>query len=477
VGPTALHERIGRALPQLGAALNATVELEFALVRLDRAQEGGAAVVPEAQAAALVDQAAQEGRLVRRRLSVTSTRPAVFVQGRWVDLLADYDCEVAQGAYVFDPRVLKAYLGTRLSARAAPAAGGIYLALLMRRTSGVGSVSERSLTRTARMSNERDMRVDEIDLVHQRLPILDHAVGLNTFLPEGQALVVAASQGRVDAHELLVVRRVGGSLPHRVTLSSGGGSGGLLLVDGNRWAPPFTSSWWGGLATTRAPRDPQRDGEPLSIDLRAPREEGLPVEEVLYDLLARDGGESWPIEILGSWLAIPADEGGALPDLERLVGHLAPDPRLVQVSLVLRSPAADAPVASLTLPLRAGLKSSAVLGVEDTYIGEAEVEIAQDASIEDPVLAALFDGLALEITPRLDVDGSLLLELEGQAAGRDRDPRKVDAGSGAVGEIEVASQRFLVIREQLRFPAGGGAPRATIGDLAGGLSLEVEVRF
>jgi hypothetical protein len=104
------------------------------------------------------------------------------------------------------------------------------------------------------------------------------------------------------------------------------------------------------------------------------------------------------------------------------------------------------------------------------------VEIAQDASIEDPILSSLFDGLALELAPRLEADGSLVLALRGQAAARGGTPRKVSS-SGAVGEIEVASQRFLVISEELRFPAEGSAAPATIGDLAGGLSLEVEVSF
>ena len=61
---------------------------------------------------------------------------------------------------------------------------------MLTRNGGIGAPSERTLTRTARMTNERDMRVDEIDLVHQRLPILDHALGLNTFLPEGQVVEV-----------------------------------------------------------------------------------------------------------------------------------------------------------------------------------------------------------------------------------------------------------------------------------------------
>ena len=476
-GPAALHERIARALPQMDAVLNATVELELDLVHLEQAPPAGASLVPEAQVSALIVSAEKDGRLVRRRFSVSSSRPETSVQGRWVDVLADYNCEVAQGSYCFDPVSLRVHLGTRLALRAAPGQGGVFVAMTMRRTSGVGSGSERRLERTARISNERDMRVDEVSLLHQRLPVLDRALALNSFLPDGQALVVASSQGTVGAHELLIVRRVGGGLARTARLASGSGGPGLLLVDASGWAPPYAGSSMDDFELVRAPLDPLRNGASLWITLNGPRERGVDVEHLLYGFPTVTGVELGNLEPLMPWLALSPEEGGALPDVEKTLGSFAPDQRLVQMSLVLRAPGSEAPIASLSLPLRTGVESVAVLGVEDTYVGEADVEIAQDASVEDPILCSVFDGLKLELSPRFALDGSLVLGLKGQASARDGELRKLDAGAGAVGEIETTAQRYLLLSEDLRFPAGGGAPRIVVGDLTGGLSLEVEARF
>jgi hypothetical protein len=471
--PPALHERIGKILPAASAVIGSELELEFAFVKLDEPLQQGTALVPEAQASALVEAAAKEGRAARRRFSLSSARPETFSQGHWVEVVTEYDVEVAQGTFVFDPQPWRVQLGTRIAIRAAPGKGGTHLAFNLRRARATGAISERYLTRSSRIGNEQQSGTETPDILHQRLPILDEGLGLSTFLPEGQALAIASSQGNASQGEVLIVRRVGGNLARTAKLGSG--SEALLLVDLTAWSPPYVTSSWDEQGTAQRPSDPYYEGPSVTIGLGAPRERGVDVAPLIYNLVDRETIGN--VEEFGPWLALAPKGDAALPDLEAEYAELAPDQRVVQVALTLKAPGAKTPIASLSLPLRAGATSSAVLGVEDTYVGNVDVEVAQYASVEDPMVRALFDGMMLELEPHFALDGSLSLRLRGQASVRDGDPQKHLLARGSIGEIETASESFLMIAETLHFPAGQKTARGVVGDLADGLSLDVEVRY
>jgi hypothetical protein len=476
-GPASLHERISKALPQLMASVGARLELEVDFVRLAQPPAANAALLPESQASALVDAAQKEGRVARRRFTLSSGRPETFVQGRWLDVVADYNVEVAQGSFAFDPYPLRAQLGTRMAVRAAPGAGGVFLALNLRRASALGKLTDRFLARSSRIANENASRTEQPDVLHQRLPILDQGYGLNSFLPDGQALAIVSSQGGADVHELILVRRVGGGLQRTARVEAEGGSA-VLLIDTTAWAPPYASSSWEETMWLQAPYDPYYEGGVVTISLAGPCDRGLNVEDVLYNNTM--GGER-PIENLEQhwpWLLLPQQGDAPLPDIEGELKALAPDQRLVQVSLTLRAQGAKLPISSMSLALRAGLASSVLLGVEDTYVGDFDVEIAQNSSVEDPVLRSLFDGVKLELLPRIELDGSLTLRLQGQASAREADPTKHQLGGGTIGEVETAAQSYLILNETLRWRAGdrSSSLRAVIGDLEGGLTLEVEAK-
>jgi hypothetical protein len=474
-GPTSLHERITKVLPQIASVLGARVELEVDFVRLAQVGSPGPGLFPEAQANALISAAESESRLARQRFSLSSARPEAFVQGRWVNLVIDYDVEVAQGANVFDPQPVQARLGTTIALRAAPGSGGIFLALTLRRATGLGDVIERRLVRTSRVGNERESRIEEAEVLHQRLQILDQGLSLNTFLPEGQALAIPMSHARAKTQEVLIVRRVGGGLQRTARLEPGAGQS-LLLLDSSAWAPPYAASSWGdgdfgwvfdaGEAYVGSGR--------VSVNLLGPRERGVDILERLYNR-PESSDPLGSIEEFWPWIALGPEGEEPLPDVEAELAPLAPDQRLVHVALTLRSPESKAPLASVTLPLRVGESSSALLGIEDSYVGDVSVEVAQYANVEDPQLNWLFDGLMLELEPRLSVDQTLTLRLRGLAMTPEGEPRKVELSSGTIGEMETAAKRLLMITQTLRFAAGDKGPR-TIGDLAGGLMLEVEVR-
>jgi hypothetical protein len=472
--PSALHERIAKILPAAAAALGSELELELAFVKLDEPLQG-AALVPDAQASALVEAAAKEGRAARRRFSLSSARPETFSQGKWVEVVTDYDVEVAQGTFVFDPITWRVQLGTRIALRAAPGKGGTHLALNLRRARATSEVSERFLTRSSRVGNEQQSLTETPDLLHQRLPILDEGLGLSTFLPEGQALAIASSQGSANLGEVLIVRRVSGNLARTARLGSGAES--LLLVDLTAWAPPYVTSRWDEQGAMQRPTDPYSEGPSMTIGLSASRERGVDIASLIYNRVDQDESPIGNYEEFGPWLALAPKGDAALPDIEAEYADLAPDQRVVQVALTLKAPGGKAPIASLSLPLRAGATSSALLGVEDTYVGNVDVEVAQYASVEDPGMRALFDGVMLELEPRFALDGSLSLRLRGQASARDGEPQKHLLARGSVGEIETAAESFLMIAETLHFPAGQKTARGAVGDLADGLSLEVEVRY
>ena len=488
-GPAALHERVGRALAQIVPAFTERIELEVDFVRLDAPLPGAASVVPEAEVRPRIEAAEREGRLQRLRLSLATGVPEMVVIGRRVDLVADYDMEIAMGSFMADPRVVRVDLGTRLAVRAAPGEGGVFLALVARRADPAGEIRERRLRLAGRLGSEQERAsVESEDLLHQGLEILNRSLALNTFLPDGRALVLLTSQGRASAHEAVVIRKLGGGLSRSMRLQAEGRSSGLLQIDCSAWSPPCVAAeLFDPRRVEREPPDtitvlrglPNQINSALRASFRLkPYPDAAPDLMALMTSLAPGSGalfESWE----GGWpravLRVPP--GRTPAELEAGLRPFAPEQRVVQVSLSLRSSAGAPALASLQLPLRLGVRSAAVLGVEDLIVFDADVEVAQHSGVEDPHLGALFDGLVVSVEPRLGLDGSLTLVLKGLAAAREGDVRRLELAPSGAGELEQATQRFLSLGQELRFAPGNAPQRAVIGDLAGGLALEVEVRF
>jgi len=130
--------------------------------------------------------------------------------------------------------------------------------------------------------------------------------------------------------------------------------------------------------------------------------------------------------------------------------------------------------------LRSGEPATLVLGAEDFELAEFDVEVAQSATIADPVMCVGFDGLLLWLKPSFAPSGDLAVELVARAHFRTGESRQFDLRVPGLGKLDESAYDQLFAREKLVFRKADGAPRTlVIGDAGAGatkgsLALEVE---
>jgi hypothetical protein len=369
----------------------------------------------------------------------------------------------------------RAGLGTRVSARASAAREGYFLALALRRASALGPVSRRTLERATAMLAGDTYRVGGRAIAQESQPVLGRSLALNAFLPAGSALVAVLSHDAAGVSEALIVRAVGGAFPPPRRIEAGPGGYALTLLDATRWSPPVAfgnvlealgegiaehlphphrSQWEVWVGTAPCPRD-EDGGSGISSALTL----------VCGELEVSEGG--WPLRAAD----LGADSARVVERLEAL----APSGSNVEVELTLRR--GERTLARLALPLLVGRSSDAVLCSEDLLVGEADVEIAKYASVEDPIQRSRLEGLLVSLRPVRTPSGAILLELGGAgiASGGARRTIELSDGGGG-GELETEDQDYLFLDELLRFDTGRGASTVRIGEGTLGLALDVTLR-
>jgi hypothetical protein len=476
--PRAVHDRIAAALLEFEGLFASRVQIEVSFVRMVDATRVNAGLVPDAEAVALLDTAGRSGRLERMRLEVGPGLPAVLDVGQESALVADFDVEVAEGAYTFDPKVWPILLGTRLSLRAAPARQGLILALSMRRGTAVGEIVEREFRRAGAIVAGDAARIQTPAVVHESQTVLTRSVALNALLPDGQALVALLGHTRAEVREALIVRKVGGGLPISRPLSAGPGARPLTVLDCTRFAPPVSVSDLRETLSSRPYLLPHPSHLTWTCNLTTQpwdeRSNGGGEIDALLELQGIELDQSegyWPLRAL-----TVSEQQGKLDLLAHLAAGEA-EQRGVLVELSLRRAAGNAIIAGLSLPLRAGLESTAILASEDLLLHDFDVELAKLASVEDPVMRSLYEGLLLTLEPRFTPGGDVCLKLFGAGVAPDGARRSLEPSGRNMGQIEGQGQRYLFLDSELRFPAGGGATTQQLGDSAGGLVLDVSLRI
>jgi len=481
-GPASFHERIQRVLGAIEQA-SAGTELAFDLVDVSDpsvgAAPGGGTVVALAELEPWLARAAQAGRTRSWRMRVRPGEPAIFDLSREVPLVVDYDVEIAHQSFIHDPVVRIATLGTRVELRASSSGDGVFLALSLRRNEPVGEVRERRLEQAGLIVTEQGPQSRPSRDIFQSLEMGHGSLALNTLVPEGKALLVRSELdlSRSRKNEVLVIRRSGPAMDGVHTLQLEVDGPQLALVDVEALEPP------------RCRPSQPLDGSgylPQALDIRlrsavfgAALLPGKLQAGELWSQGGRGGErfESWPWTALV--LPAGAQRGGALAP-EELRSAWPVERRLAEVALSLTW--GRAVVARLALPLRAGVGSAAVLGVESTLVFDSEVEVAQAAAADDPQIAVAFDGLLVWLTPTFTQAGDLALEVAALVHLQDGSvhPFATQGDHSKPLTLEQARFAHLFASDRLLFPAGQGPGRAILGDSGSGpdaIALAVEVRF
>jgi len=483
--PPAVQERVAKVLAFLGTTLGARTELAVDELLLPEAlAKDPAPILSPEEAQKLLG-----GGGVRRswRIAVRTGWTGAALSQRAISFVADWDVEIAQGAAIHDPIVQLVPAGDAIACSAAPAPGGLWLALLARCGESSGpkdhplevyaSVATETTPVPSPQPSGPTARSGGRTLqagprVWQSVPIALHALALNSFLPDGKVLCVAATLGVGESRgsRLLFVRRVNApSAPIQgLTLDPKSSSGrDLALIDCGWLRPPFCTSEGDLRGGGALPIRDEDESEHLRFQLHgADSSRG---RELLGELPGCDVFDSQ------AWLVVARNprsgDGSALETAVTRLGIGAPLPQSFSVELALRR--GPNVLARSTIALRSGVASTVVAGAEDELLFDWDVEVAQSSSVADPVIKPSFEGLCARVRVERDAAGGLVLDLRGFGQARSGELRNLDPQVPTVGPMSQASWDRLGIEERLTLPADG--PRKAVFGDSGGTGLMLEV--
>ncbi len=472
LAPASLHEQVRAILEGLEQALSGTIPVRVDVLSLG---EGGGELPPAGpvaegevgkQIAALLARGAQHQSFV---LELSAGRTARADSYRRIPFLFDYDVEIAQSMTIFGPVMAETRGGTRLALRGLPRAGGLWLSALWMRSELLGEIRTKPLTLVGSI-NHPDKGPSEIVAGPESIQspeVLMRGLAFDTFLPDGMALALtfeAALRG-VRTREVVYLRRQGGAMSAYVARPIPRTNRTLIALDAGLF---------------RAPR--------LSADA-APNSDGLS-GALQPNVVARFDGEisGFLLEWMkarfsvwrrfGPWILIvtdPAWDRDAAAQLDRLVKGLRPAALLQDVTVELRAQGREGPAPiRIRVPLLDGSSAGLVLGRGETAVTGYTVEVAQGASVPDPYVSAVFEGLALA----LGVQGRTC-EVRGMAQLFDGPFAALASGYARLGPIERPEPRVLLFDERLLLPEGRPGPVRIGGGSERpdqpGLSLEITV--
>jgi len=484
--PEALHAQVARLLEPFARGAATTSGLQIDVVALDGsgleyATHSG--LLDLAQAEALLANAG--GKRSSFRVPLHAGRVSSVDASTVHPILGDYYVEVAEGVHAYDPVRVKVLTGTRIEAAAAPIPGGCQLALVLLHGESDGPREESRMRLGGHMGS--DSAVVQAD-GPERLQILDVAqrsFALNTAIPDGKALILRSSfdLAKASDSQLVVVRR-GGPLPEVVqSASTKGGGGELHLMRVDSFEAPRVQLM-GPLVDN--PRRVDVLGQGGYFEW-GPLHGGIQVFEAMgaRDVL-EDRFHFLNVRHEGVWTLITMDPEqhaeGEVPaklgaEVRAAAAALAETSEVVTIDLRLtRSGEGASKGLACSMPLRVGVSSAVVLGVEAGQLVDYDVEIAKSSSVCDPIVRVALDGLALVLTPRRTADGALSLHLAGGAS-LAREIGSFDPRSAGFGVMEEEVHDRLRLDETVSL--GRAAASFALGDIAAdgdGLRLEVSVR-
>lgn len=490
-GPAALQAEVQRTLAFLESVLAVQLELRVDRIVLDSAR---AALVK--QHGVVTAQVASELRAlsgpgVQHESHVLRVHPGQTARAqrfREHAVILDYDVEIAQGACISDPIATSVPVGVDLALHAAPANGGIALALLAQ----VAEADERPRARKhgsqGYAAGESFAERVEAPEMAQSVDLRAYSLACNSFLPDGAALVFRAD-ARLGANaaseaitELIVVERVSGDLPRLARFETGGTPVRRLeLLNAELFAPPrceaighfFNESrssygqymfvqdgggWFGGLLRAG---DHDEVAEMLS-------EVGSSALELWSD-------GPWILGLDDPDLAEEMRAAGVEPvPLEADIAMLSEASVPLRLDLALRRGGVAEPVVRFVLPVRAGEDCAVSMGREWVETYDFDVEVAQRAATPDPMALIAFDGLFLRVRTSVGVAGGLVIELTGEARLLSRSER-FELGGGLIESVDESDYDVLVVSERvLLAPEPAAAEPLRIGDPER-LALELRV--
>ena len=489
-GPEALQARVKALLSFLDRLVNAQIELTVDVIELAVGSEaplGGRMIVTKAEAEAWMQE--RQGPRENMKLLLRADRPSELELTRSIPLVVDYDVEIAQGSAIGDPISFVTSIGKRLKVRAVPAPNGVALSVLLMRGSPIGDVQERSLGAMGHALNEQGMVELNVSETFQSLDVLNRSIAFDAVLGGEQALVLYSSIDleRDKRSEVVVMRLTGGDLPLHDSHAYGPNGEELVAFDLSYSAPPRIQAS-GTLVGAGGP--PFR----LSSWVSGGSEFGI-LSAYLYEADAefaydavQASSDMVNLSELGSYrLAHYYTYGRSESDeparemakVSEAIDGLGVDERMIEVAVELTRHGkwSSSPVRA-RVPVRLGHTSCLALGIESDFVGDYDVEVAQQASVPDAIVLSDFEGLVLWLHGSESPSGDIVLDVCVGAAQNAGPRRVVEVGSGSVEQTSVdqlmSRQRFT-LRQDAEGPWRAELGGTASGGLVSSLRLSLEV--
>ncbi|MFO0981406.1 MAG: hypothetical protein U1E76_06560 [Planctomycetota bacterium] len=487
VAPMSVQQKVERILAAWEQAFAAALDVSLDVVTLKARRDLGSSCVVKASDADRMLASVKDAieRSSSHRLRLMPGRTAVVDATRHLTFVRGYDVEIAQSAGVSEPHLDQTQVGTRLLLRGVPVAGGMALALCLKRADLNGDVKSRDYPMLQGLANDHGLELREVARIIQSPDVTFHSTVLNTFVADGSALLLSSgfdvTSGR--SQELVVIRLLG-NRPEVLTAvrveqtepDAQPVTMELMLLDAEQFDVPrcvfgaALSPRTSGLGYSLAPAS---DEPPFAAVSLKSADYGRCVELVHSAFPARELNEAAPLIANVSRIPLADDQG----DLRTAV-DLAAKPTVRSVTLTLRHAGSAAPVAQVSLPVRLEQESGGVIGVETLMVRGYEVEVANNSTIANARTTAVVDGLGYWLRPSLNIAGNLVLDLRMKANLRVDAGAAVDLKGSYYSKIDLPSFDTLWLDERLIFASG--QKEIVLGESPGsvatsGLSLAVAV--
>jgi len=472
LAPEALQEQVRSVLDAMQMALAGTIPVRVDILTLGEGSPGellSSSTPSEEEATKLIGALLGRGAQHRSfQMELSAGRTARVDARRRIPFLFDYDVEIAQASMVFDPVMAHTFDGTQLLLRGLPVSGGLALSALILRSELLGKIEERTISVRGMVNHIEGQQAEMIEGpgTIQTPQVLVRGLSLDTLLPDGKALALSldADLGTARAREIVILRRLGGGMTSYVARPIPRTNRTLIALNselfrrGSLVANLIEDQDDHGFAIPGV--EAQFDGEISSFLL-----EWL---KVRFSIWRR----------FGPWILIvtdPAWDRDAAAELDKLVKSRREATRLLELGVDLRAQGRESsyPV-RLKLPVLEGSSVGILVARGTTAVIDYDVEVAQGASVPDPLVETLFEGLAM----RLSVDSGHC-EAGGLAQLFDSPAASLETNYAMIGAIQLPQPRILRFDERLRLPEGQPG-RTRIGVLSDrpdqvGMAVEVTV--
>ncbi len=482
LAPLSVQEQVRAVLSALSRALSGTVQVKVDVLSL---AEGGAVEPPPAsvltqdEAQKLVTNLVGKGAQQREfQFQLMAGRTGWIEQRESVPFLFDFDVEIAQQTFIYDPKVLETPDGWRLLLRGVPSDGGLALSALLVQ-SEVLALQEKAVPMRGSVALGPDKAIENMAVMDgpqaiQSPDVRVQGLAFDTFLAEGKALVLGTESelGGKKHRQVIVLRRIGGAASAYGTFPIPHSSHTLIAVDAELFRPPRFSIHF-------SPHNQSEVGSHPLVSATLDAESSSFLQEWLkyrFSVWRRHG--PWVLIVTD-----PAWDGGAAAEIDRLLKSRRAETRVLGLEVSLEAQGASflTPV-RLSLPVREGTSCGIVVGLTQTAVSDYDVEVAQSASVQDPLVAPIFQGLALELSCSQGEGGALTLETRGLAQLLDQGAKPFDPRYALIGPLDRPAVRSLRFDERASLALTQGqparlriGPRSPKGDPLG-LALEIAVR-